>query len=345
MADVTDLKGRGELRDQPRRRGSRTSSAAPGGIRSFVARRLTLGLVQTVAVVLLVFTLTEALPGDAAVALAGDQPDPARIAAIREAMDLDQPAHERLLSWAAGLSHGDFGTSLTSGRPVADYITDGFGPSLLLAALTVALLVPLGFGLGVLAAHHEGRLIDRLISSVTLAVYAVPEFALGVLLVTVVALKLAWLPPTAVGYGTDLLGHPAVLVLPVLVLLSRPVCSLSRLVRAGMVDALASPYTAHARRYGVPGARVRYAHALPNALAPAAQQLARTVDWLLCGVIVVEALFVIPGLGTVLLNAVAERDVPVVQGLAVVFGVLTVVLNLGADLVAYRLTPRAGVAA
>lgn len=313
--------------------------------RSFVARRLLLGVAQTAAVVLLVFALTEALPGDAAVALAGDQPDPARIAAIREAMHLDRPAHERLAQWAAGLTHGDFGTSLVSGRPVAQYLTDGFGPTLLLAGLTLALLIPLGFGLGVLAARHEGRLTDRLISSGTLAVYAVPEFALGVLLVTVLALRLGRLPPTAVGYGTDLLAHPAVLVLPVLVLLSRPVCSIVRLVRAGMIEALAAPYAVHARRYGIGAARVRYAHALPNALAPAVQQLARTVDWLLCGVIVVEALFVIPGLGTLLLGAVAERDVPVVQGLAVVFGVLTVVLNLGADLVAHRLTPRAGVAA
>ncbi|MFE1937124.1 ABC transporter permease [Streptomyces sp. NPDC059474] len=315
------------------------------GLRSFVARRLLLGVAQTVAVVLLVFALTEALPGDAAVALAGDQPDPARIAAIRAALHLDRPAHERLADWAVGLLHGDLGTSLTSGRPVSMYLADGFGPTLLLAAITVALLVPAGFGLGVLAARYEGRLVDRLVSSVTLAVYAVPEFALGVLLVTVLALRLDWLPPTAVGYGTDLLGHPAALVLPVLVLLSRPVCSLSRLVRAGMVDALASPYVAQARRYGVSGAKVRYAHALPAALAPAAQQLARTIDWLLCGVVVVEALYVIPGLGTVLLNAVAERDVPVVQGLAVVFGVLTVVLNLGADLVTHRLVPRAGVAA
>ncbi|SDD50306.1 ABC transporter permease [Streptomyces prasinopilosus] len=315
------------------------------GLRSFVARRLLLGVLQTAAVVLLVFALTEALPGDAAVALAGDQPDPERVEAVREAMRLDRPAGERLADWAAGLLHGDLGTSLVSGRPVSRYLADGFGPTLLLAALTVVLLVPAGFGLGVLAARHAGRPADRLISSVTLAVYAVPEFALGVLLVTVLSLRLGWLPPTAVGHGTDLLAHPAVLVLPVLVLLSRPVCSLARMVRAGMIDALASPYAAQARRYGVSGARVRYAHALPNALAPAAQQLARTVDWLLSGVIVVEALYAVPGLGTVLLGAVAERDVPVVQGLAVVFGVLTVVLNLGADLVAHRFAPRAGVAA
>ncbi|MCO4696485.1 ABC transporter permease [Streptomyces sp. RO-S4] len=315
------------------------------GLRSFVARRLLLGVLQIVAVVLLVFALTEALPGDAAVALAGDQPDPARVEAIRTAMELDRPAWERLVDWAAGLLHGDFGTSLTSGRPVGQYLADGLGPTLLLAALTVALLVPAGLGLSVLAARYEGRAVDRVISSVTLAVYAVPEFALGVLLVTVFALRLGWLPPTAVGHGTDLLAQPGVLVLPVLVLLARPVCSLVRLVRAGMIDALASPYVAQALRYGVPGVRARFLHALPHALVPAVQQLARTIDWLLCGVVVVETLFVIPGLGTVLLGAVGERDIPVVQGLAVVFGVVTVVLNLGADLVAHRLAPRAGVAA
>ncbi|MBP2406319.1 ABC transporter permease [Streptomyces syringium] len=326
------------------------TAALPGPVkpslwRSWAARRLLLGLAQTAAVVLLVFALTEALPGDAAVALAGDDPDPARIAAIREALHLDRPAHERLADWAVGLLHGDLGVSLASGRPVTAALADGFAPTLLLAALTVVLLVPLGVGLGVLGARREGGPVDRAVSSLTLAVYAVPEFAFGVLLVTVFALRLGWLPPTAVGYGTDLLAHPAVLVLPVLVLLARPVCSLSRLVRAGMIDALAAPYTAQARRYGISGARVRYAHALPNAVAPAAQQLARTVDWLLSGVIVVEALFVVPGLGTVLMDAVAARDVPVVQGLAVVFGLVAVVLNLAADLVARRFAPRAGVAA
>ncbi|SPE63785.1 Glutathione transport system permease protein GsiC [Streptomyces netropsis] len=326
------------------------TAALPGPVkpspwRSWAARRLLLGLAQTAAVVLLVFALTEALPGDAAVALAGDDPDPARIAAIREALHLDRPAHERLAGWAVGLLHGDLGVSLASGRPVTAALADGFAPTLLLAALTVVLLVPLGVGLGVLGARREGGPVDRAVSSLTLAVYAVPEFAFGVLLVTVFALRLGWLPPTAVGYGTDLLAHPAVLVLPVLVLLARPVCSLSRLVRAGMIDALAAPYTAQARRYGISGARVRYAHALPNAVAPAAQQLARTVDWLLSGVIVVEALFVVPGLGTVLMDAVAARDVPVVQGLAVVFGLVAVVLNLAADLVARRFAPRAGVAA
>ena len=127
------------------------------GLRSWIARRLLLGVLQTAAVVLLVFALTEALPGDAAVAFAGDQPDPQRIAAVREAMGLDRPAHERLADWVMGLLHGDFGTSLTSGRPVAGFLADGFGPTLLLATVTVVLLVPVGLGLGVLAARHEVR--------------------------------------------------------------------------------------------------------------------------------------------------------------------------------------------
>ncbi|MFE7562835.1 ABC transporter permease [Kitasatospora sp. NPDC057500] len=311
-------------------------------LRSWAGRRLLLGAGQLAAVPALVFVLTEALPGDAADALAGDDPDPRRIAVIRAAMHLDRPAAERFLDWCLRLLHGDLGTSLVSGRPVTTYLAGGLAPTLLLAALTLVLLVPLSVALGVLASRREGGALDRLISSTTLAVYAVPEFALGVLLTTVFALRLGWLPPTAIG---GLRHQPAVLVLPVAVLLARPVCSISRLVRAGMIEALAAPHVAQARRYGLSEARIRWAHALPNAVAPAAQQLARTCDWLLCGVIVVEALFVVPGLGTVLLDAVAARDVPVVQGLAVVFGAATVVLNLGADLTARRLAPRSEVAA
>ncbi|MFF9427922.1 ABC transporter permease [Streptomyces sp. NPDC014746] len=308
---------------------------------AWIGRRLLLGVGQTAAVVLFVFALTEALPGDAAVALAGDQPDPDRIARIRATMGLDRPALERLADWASGLPHGDLGTSLVSGRPVTGYLTGGFGSTLLLTVTTVALLVPLSLGLGVLAARREGGPLDRTVSAVTLAVHAVPEFAVGVLLATLFGLWLGWLPPTAV--GTDASTEPAVLVLPVV--LSRPVCTISRLVRAGMIDALASAYVAQARRYGIASTRITWTHALPNALAPATQQLARTCDWLLGGVIVVEALFVIPGLGTVLLDAVAARDIPVVQGAAVVFGTVTVLVNLAADLAARRFAPRSEAAA
>ncbi len=310
---------------------------------SYTARRIALGLVQVLAVITLVFLLVQALPGDAAVALAGDNPDPARIAQIRAAMGLDRPAPERFVEWLIGLPRLDFGVSLVSGRPVADFLFGGIGPTIVLAALTLVLLVPISVLVGVLAALREGSLLDRALTSISVALHSIPEFALAVVLIAVFGVQLAWLPPTAV--GADLFAQPAVLVLPLVVLLARPICSISRLVRAGMVEALASDYVRHTRRLGIGETRVRFAHALPNALAPAVQQVARTTDWLLGGVIVVEAVFVIPGLGTVLVDAVAARDLPVVQGLAVVFAVTTVAVNLLADLVAFRLAPRAEVVA
>ncbi|GAA1311989.1 ABC transporter permease [Saccharothrix xinjiangensis] len=310
---------------------------------AYAWRRLALGLVQVLAVVTGVFLLVQALPGDAAVALAGDNPDPGRIERIRAAMGLDRPAPERFAEWLAGLARLDLGESLVSGRPVAEFLLDGVGPTAVLAVLTLVLLLPISVLVGVLAALREGSALDRVLTSVSVGLHAIPEFALAVVLIAVFGVQLGWLPPTAV--GVDLLAEPAALVLPLLVLLARPICSISRLVRAGMVDALASDYVRHARRLGIGERRVRLAHALPNALAPAVQQVARTADWLLGGVIVVEAVFVIPGLGTTLVDAVAGRDLPVVQGLAVVFAVTTVVVNLLADLVAFRLSPRAEVAA
>ncbi|MEV0620463.1 ABC transporter permease [Nonomuraea sp. NPDC050404] len=306
----------------------------------YAARRVLLGAVQVVAVSSLVFLLTEALPGDAAVVLAGDIPDEERIAQIRAALELDRPAVERWADWLAGLVSGDLGVSLVSGRPVAEVLGDGLPPTLVLAGLTLLLLVPVSVAAGVIAAVRQGRLLDRVITTVTVGLYSIPEFALGVVLVALFAVQLGWFPPTAVGAPANLLEQPALLVLPLLVLLARPVCSISRLVRAGMVDALASGYVAHAARLGLSPWRVRLTHALPNALAPGVQQLARTTDWLLGGVIVVESVFVIPGLGTLLNDSVAARDIPVIQALCVVFAATTVVVNLAADLGVYRLAPR-----
>ncbi|MEU8045660.1 ABC transporter permease [Micromonospora echinofusca] len=306
----------------------------------YAAGRLLLGGGQVAGVATAVFVLTEALPGDAAVVIAGDQPDPERIALIRAQLELDRPAGERYLDWLVDLLHGDLGVSLVSQRPVTEVLAATAAPTVLLAAATLLLLVPLAVGMGMLAARREGGRLDRSLSAVAVGLYAVPEFALAILLATLFGVHLGWFPPTAVGTDGDLLAQPAVLVLPLLVLLARPICSISRLTRAGMVDAVRSEYVTHARRLGIPARRRWLAHALPNALAPVVQQLARTTDWLLGGVIVVEAVFVIPGLGTALVDAVTARDVPTVQGLCVLVAVTTVTVNLAADLVAFRLAPR-----
>ncbi|MCS7478650.1 ABC transporter permease [Umezawaea endophytica] len=309
-------------------------------LRRYAVRRLGLGVLQVLAVATLVFLLVRALPGDAAVALAGDNPDPRRIEEIRVAMGLDQPALERWWAWLSGLPRLDLGVSLISGRPVSEFLLDGLGPTAALAVLTLVLLVPVSVLVGVLAALREGGVLDRVLTAISVGLHSIPEFALAIVLIALFGVQLRWLPPTAVGAGGNLLAHPEVLVLPLVVLLARPICSISRLVRAGMIDALASDHVRHARRLGIGVTRIRFAHALPNALAPAVQQVARTTDWLLGGVIVVEAVFVIPGLGTALVDAVAGRDLPVVQGLAVVFAVTTVLVNLLADLAAFRLAPR-----
>ncbi len=310
--------------------------------RRYVARRLLIGAGQVLIVATLVFLIVEALPGDAAVALAGDDPDPDRIERIRSMMGLDRSVPERLGEWLWGLPYLDFGVSVVSQRPVAEFLAEGLEPTLVLATLTLLLLVPLSLLLGVVAATREGGLFDRVVTAVSVSLHAIPEFALAILLVALFGVGLRWFPPTAIGVNGDLLSRPAVLVMPLLVLLARPICSISRLVRAGMIDALASGYVRHMSRLGLSTRRVRLAHALPNALAPAVQQIARTVDWLLGGVIVVEAVFVIPGLGTTLVDAVAGRDLPVIQGLAVVFATTTVLVNLVADVVAFRLAPRVG---
>ncbi|WP_233157939.1 ABC transporter permease [Actinokineospora bangkokensis] len=309
----------------------------------YLARRALLGVGQVVALAAAVFLLVAALPGDAAVALAGDDPDPARIERIREQLGLDRPLGERFADWLLALARGDLGASLVSGRAVTEVIGAGLGVTAVLAVAALAVLVPLSVWLGAVAARHAGGRLDRSLTAVFVGLHAVPEFALAILLVAVFATGLGWLPPTAV--GVDPLAWPVVLVLPLVVLLARPVCSISRLVRAAAVDAAGSEYARHARRLGLAPRRVWFRHVLPNALAPAATQVARTTDWLLGGVVVVEAVFVLPGVGSTLVDALAARDLPVVQGLALLFAGTTVLVNLVADVVAFRLAPRAGVVA
>jgi peptide/nickel transport system permease protein len=311
----------------------------------YTLRRALTGLLQVLAVATLVFAFTEALPGDAAIAAAGDDPDPARIAVLRHQFGLDRPVLHRYGDWLTGLCTGDLGTSLHTGSQVSSLLADAAGPTLALSMATLAILMPASLAFGIGAAVRAGGRLDRAISASAVAMHAVPEYALAVLLVAVFALWLGLLPPTAVAATpAQFIAEPALLVLPVTVLVARSAASLIRQLRAGMLDALASDYVAHARRHGLSRARVLLGHALPNAAAPAVQQLARTVDWLFGGVIVVEAVFAIPGLSAALVNAVASRDVPVVQGVAVLIATIAVGANLFADVIAYRLAPRAGLA-
>jgi peptide/nickel transport system permease protein len=307
-------------------------------MRSYAAQRAALAIVQLAVLSILVFVLTALLPGDAADMRFTETLTPEQVARMREQLGLDQPALERFTHWFGNVLTGDLGTSLISGGPVLDIVKASVGATLVLTLATLAVVVPLAVALGILMGTRENGRLDRTITSITLALSAIPDFVIAVVLVGLFSLKLGWLPATWV--GGSLLASPVLLVLPVAVLLGRTVCLLSRQVRAGTINALHAEYVVQARRLGVPRRRLLLRHVLPNAAVPGVQELARTGDTLLGGVLVVEAIFAIPGFATALVDGVETRDVPVVQGLTLVLAVAALVINLGADLVCNRLVPR-----
>ncbi|WP_112242429.1 ABC transporter permease [Kribbella monticola] len=307
-------------------------------MRSYAAQRAALAVIQLAVLSILVFLLTALLPGDAADMRFTETLTPDQVARLRSQLGLDEPAIERFTHWFGNVLTGDLGTSLISGGSVADIVKASVGATLVLTLATLAVVVPLAVVLGLVMGTRENGRLDRVITSITLALSAIPDFVIAVVLITLFSLKLGWLPATWV--GGDLPANPALLVLPVAVLLGRTVCLLSRQVRAGTINALNAEYVVQARRLGVPRRQLLLRHVLPNAAVPGVQELARTGDTLLGGVLVVEAIFAIPGFATALVDGVETRDVPVVQGLTLVLAVAALLINLAADLVCNRLVPR-----
>ncbi|MFF1922838.1 ABC transporter permease [Streptomyces sp. NPDC058221] len=310
----------------------------------YVLRRLALAAVQLCLLAVLVFLLTSLLPGDAATVSFNELATPQQISEARHAMGLDQPLAERFVHWAGGLLTGDLGTSLVGHGPVSAVLTGSLAVTAVLAVLTVVVLVPLATALGLLTGLREGSHLDRAVSAVVLFLNSVPDFVLALFLVAVVSLRLGWLPSTWVGVdGGGWWDRPQLLVLPVAVLLARTVCLLSRQIRAGTIDAVQAGYVAQARRLGVRRRALVLRHVLPNAAVPGIQELARAGDQLLGGVLIVEAVFAVPGSATALVEAVRSRDVPTVQALTLLLAALALLLNVAADVACQRLAPRAEV--
>ena len=290
-----------------------------------------------------IFAGTEIIPGDAAQAILGPRATPESLAALRAQLHLTDPAPIRYLNWLAGMVHGDFGKSVASvdKRPVIDII----GPRLLNSAIigvpAAVLVIILAIGLGVLAALRADSLLDRAISTISLAAGSIPEFVIGSLLIVVFAVWLGLLPSTSlIPYLGSPLQRPEILVLPILTLLSVSLAQNIRLVRANMIEALRSDFVEAARLNGVDEWLVTWRYALPSALAPAVAVLARYVAYLVGGAIVVETLFGYGGMGPAYIVAIAERDVPVVQAISIILAALTICTNLVADVVALALIPR-----
>lgn len=307
----------------------------------WVVRRLLYGLVVLFAVSLLVFIATQALPGDPAEAILG-RDEPERIQALREQLELDRPLTTQYVDWLTGVVTGDFGDSLASQTPVSGLIGDPLKNSLFLLLVTGLITIPLSLLLGALAAVRRDRAADRAGLVTAFVLVSIPEFVVGIALVMIFSTSVfQWLPAVTLG---DPFAAPLRewknLVLPVAVLGCAIVPYLYRLVRASTIDVLESEYIYFARLKGLSSRRVLLGHALPNAVVPAIQASAFMMAYMLGGVIVVEFLFSYPGLGTLLLEAIGNRDLPVIQAVTLIFAGGYVVFNLAADVLTMLATPR-----
>lgn len=304
-------------------------------------RRAGLGAGQLLILLVLVFVLSLLLPGDAADIQNNTILSEAQQQTARQLLGLDVAPVTRFLDWLGAAAHGDFGTSYAGGEPVVAVIAGPFLVTALLAGAAVLLLVPLAVAAGFAAGTRPGSVRDRVITTVGIGLDSIPDFVLAVLLVTFLSIRLDLLPATFLGVDPGTLpARPEYLVLPLVVTVARVAAPLVRLVRAGVIDVLDRPYIAAARRLGVGRVSLLARHIAPNALAPALQELGRTGDGLLSGVLIVEAVFAVPGIATELIGAIGNRDDPVILAIVAITGTLAVVVNTLIDMAGYRMNPQ-----
>ncbi|WP_299648675.1 ABC transporter permease [uncultured Jannaschia sp.] len=306
-----------------------------------VMKRLGLGLVTLLVVSILIFFAVELLPGDIAQAVLGQGATEETVATLRERMGLNDPAIVRYLDWLGGAVRGDFGVSLISGGSVGDAITQRFLNTLFLATYAAVIAVPFAIVLGVLVALMRDTLFDRAANILTLTSISSPEFFLGYVLILYLSVKTGWFPAISslsagMSFG-ELLERT---FLPALTLVLVVTAHMMRMTRAAIINLLASPYIEMARLKGMPPWKVIVKHALPNAWAPIINVVALNLAYLITGVVLVEVVFVYPGIGQLLVDAVAKRDFPIVQACCLIFAATFILLNLAADVGSILTNPR-----
>ncbi|MFR0690134.1 ABC transporter permease [Enterobacterales bacterium AE_CKDN230030158-1A_HGKHYDSX7] len=304
-------------------------------------RRMLLGALTLLGVSALIFAAVQLLPGDMAQKLLGQSATPEALSALRHELGLDQPALTRYLNWLLGSLQGDFGTSLSNGRAVSELIGQRLLNTLFLAGYTALIAVPLALLLGLFAALYKDSLYDRIVNVISLAAVSLPEFFIGYILILWMAVKhplfpsIADLPPSA-GFVEHL--HAA--FLPALTLTLVITAHMMRMTRIAVLDLLQLPYIEMARLKGLSRLKIVLRHALPNAWAPIVNVIAVNLAYLITGVVVVEVVFVYPGLGQLMVDSVIKRDVMVVQACCCIFAVVYIGINLLADVLSIVTNPR-----
>ncbi|MBD9529562.1 ABC transporter permease [Paracoccus sp. PAR01] len=310
-----------------------------------ILQRLALGGVALFAVSVVVFSALEFLPGDFATSVLGRNATPETVEAFRDELGLNLPPAERYLGWIGGVLRGDLGHSFAgrafTPRAVSDIVLPRLANTLFLAAITAAIAVPVALLLGLMAALYRNTRFDRIVNAATLSTVAMPEFLVAYLVILVLAVKLpAFYAMSTLSPGMDLTEKLQAVALPVLTLSLVIIAHMMRMTRAAIIGVLASPYIEMARLKGVRPWRVILRHALPNALAPIVNVIAFSLAYLVVGVVVTEVVFVYPGIGQTMVDAVRNRDIPVVQACTLIFAATYILLNLLADIISIATSPR-----
>ena len=306
-----------------------------------VAQRLGIGLILLLAVSALIFIGTEMLPGDVAQSILGQSATPVALENLRNEMGLNQPATTRYFSWLWGILHGDLGVALTNKQDIATEIGERLGNTLFLAFWAALISVPLAIGLGLAAVRFRNRWPDKLISGVTLATISLPEFVVGYILMFLFTVKLHWFSPIAAISDSMSLGEKLhTVALPVAVLVLVVLAHMMRMTRAAILNVMQSAYIETAELKGLRPFNIIARHAFPNAIAPVVNVVMINLAYLVVGVVVVEVVFVYPGMGQYLVDHVSKRDLPVVQACGLIFAGVYIALNIIADVVSILANPR-----
>ncbi len=310
-------------------------------ILKLVAQRLALSTLLLLAASVLIFVGTQILPGDVAQSILGQAATPENLANLREELGLNEPAYSRYLSWLGDVLQGDLGTALTNGRDIAESIGYRLKNTLFLAATAAVISVPLAIFLGLLAVRYKDRWPDKLISAVTLTSISIPEFLIGYVLMYFVAVKLGWFSSVAMINDSMSFGEKLnAIALPVMVLVLVVLAHMMRMTRAAILNVMQSAYIETAELKGLSSFNVIAKHAFPNAVSPIVNVVMLNLAYLVVGVVVVEGVFVYPGMGQYLVDHVAKRDVPVVQASGIIFAAVYIGLNMVADIVSILANPR-----
>jgi peptide/nickel transport system permease protein len=305
-------------------------------------RRLALGVLTLFLISLVVFAAVLALPGDAATAILGREATPERVAALRDQLNLNDSVITQYLDWIGGVITGSFGESAATQQPVSELLSDRVVNTGFLVFVAALVAIPLSIGIGVWTAMRRDRAVDHVVSTTALVLAALPEFVIGILLILLFATSVfTWFPAVSLlAPDEKAWSNLSVVVLPATTLVLAVTPYISRIMRGSMIEVLESEYVTMARLKGLPERTVIWRHAVPNAIVPAIQVTALQLAWMAGGVVVVEFVFSYPGIGSLFIDAVDNRDMPVVQTITLLAAAIYVVLNLLADLATIAVTPR-----